>query len=367
MQTKVFSSLERILAVRLDNIGDVVMMGPALRSLKQAFPAAQLTLMASPSGSQVAPLLPWVDDVFPWEAVWQEISGQVPMDTGKEFALIDLLQQRHFDAAFIFTGFNQSPYPAAYACYLAQIPIRVGQTWEFGGGVFSHPVRPLADDSYQVDRNLHLLEAVGIPVLDRSMALQVPAAGQEIAAMRLFSLGLDKQPYLVLAPGASAFSRRYPEARFAQAARQLAQTGLPVVIIGGPHEVGKYPLLERMAEEGTLPVYSLIGRTTLTEMAAIICRSALVIANNSGAMHFAAAFNRPAVLLYSGSETIKQFAPRGEGIRLLSRMTDCAPCHRFDCPFHLECLDIPAEEVTAAALELLAIGGGMIQPALIHG
>lgn len=363
MSTPDFTSLKRILAIRLDNIGDVVMLSPALRSLKQAFPEAQLSLMASPAGSQVAPLLPWVDDVFTWEAVWQDIAEHVPMDTGKEFALVDLLQQRHFDAAFIFTGITQSPHPPAYACYLAQIPIRIGQSREFGGGVFSHWVKPPKEDSYQVDRNLHLLEAVGIPVLDRRMALEVPAADQEKAAGLLAQLGLSLQPYVVLAPGASASARRYPEARFVQAAQQLALTGLPVVIIGSPREVGKYPRLEELAETKSLPIYSLIGRTTLNEMAAIISRSALVIANNSGSMHFAAAFNRPAVLLYSGTETHKQFAPPGAGICLLSRMTACTPCHLFNCPYHLECLDIPAEEVVAAALDLLKPGHSLSQTA----
>lgn len=356
MLTTPFKDLKRILAIRLDNIGDVVMVGPALRSLKQAYPEAQLTLMASPSGSQVAPLLPWVDDVFTWRAVWQDISDDVPVDTGKEYELFELLKQRHFDAAFIFTSFKQSPHPPAYACYMAEIPIRVGQTKEFGGGTLSHWVMPPDEDCYQVERNLHLLREVGIPASDSRMELRVPEDDQARARAILAQLGLEGQPYLVLAPGASASARRYPEIRYAEAARQLAKTGLPVVITGGPREVGNYPILEKLAAETDLPIYFTMGSTTLNEMAGIISQAALVIANNSGAMHFAAAFNRPSVLLYSGTETHEQFAPRGENIRLLSRMTSCTPCHRFDCPFHLECLDVPPEEVVAAALDLLKAG-----------
>ena len=63
------------LAVRLDNIGDIVMLGPALRAMRQALPHAHITLMASPAGSQVAPLLPWVDEVLTERGVWQDASG----------------------------------------------------------------------------------------------------------------------------------------------------------------------------------------------------------------------------------------------------------------------------------------------------
>ena len=59
-----WQSVRRVLAVRLDNIGDVVMLGPALRTVRQALPNVHLTLMSSPAGSQVAPLLPWVDEVL---------------------------------------------------------------------------------------------------------------------------------------------------------------------------------------------------------------------------------------------------------------------------------------------------------------
>src|SRR5512146_2310866 len=157
MPTSLPDSLQRILAIRLDNIGDVVMTGPALRALRQAYPSARITLMASPAGSQVIPLLPWVDDGITWRAVWQDIGQNVPVEPEKEYQRVELLKERDVEAAFIFTSFSQSPYPPAYACYLAGIPIRAGQSPEFGGGLLSHWVRPLDQAAYQVDRNLHLL------------------------------------------------------------------------------------------------------------------------------------------------------------------------------------------------------------------
>ena len=65
---------KNILAVRLDNIGDVIMLGPALRAVKETSPQAQLTLLASPAGSNAVPLLPWIDDVITWRPVWQDVA-----------------------------------------------------------------------------------------------------------------------------------------------------------------------------------------------------------------------------------------------------------------------------------------------------
>lgn len=354
MQTVPFDDLRRILVIRLDNLGDVIMTGPALRALRQANPAAHITLMASPAGSQAVPLLPWIDDVITWQAVWQDIGEQLPVEPEKEYELVQRLSRQNFDAAFIFTGFAQSPHPPAYACYLARIPIRVGQTREFGGGLLSHWVRPLPDQTYQVKRNLHLLQSVGIPAGDENLELRVPVRDQQRAADLLAACGITAgQPYLLLAPGASAASRRYDESRYAEVLRLITrQLSLPVVLVGSQQEAGRYPALERRAAVEAL-VHSLIGQTTVTELAALIRRAELVMCNNSSALHMAAAFQRPVVALFAGTEIPEQWVPTTAGTRVLNRPTACAPCYAFQCPYHLECLDFSPEEVAGAVIDQL--------------
>src|SRR5689334_22778294 len=129
------------LAVRMDNAGDVVMLGPALRAIKESIPDAAITLLCSPAGAMAADLLPWVDNVIEWQAMWQDVGHRTAQDPARELELVKLLRARAFDAALIFTSFSQCPHVPGYLCYLAGIPVRAGDSREFGGNSLSLELR----------------------------------------------------------------------------------------------------------------------------------------------------------------------------------------------------------------------------------
>jgi ADP-heptose:LPS heptosyltransferase len=345
---------KRLLLVRLDNIGDIVMLSPAIRAIKQSFPSTHLTLMASPAGAQTVPLLPWIDNTITWRAVWQDVSGQMPQDPQREQELVELLKENEFDGVFIFTSFSQSPYPPAYACYLAGIPVRIGQSKEFGGSLLTHWRNPPPDSGHQVDRNLALLDTANINVTDRQLELHTTKTCKEEAIGRLRAEGLDiHQPYIVAAPGASCSSRRYSINRFADVIRLLSEkSGLPIVIVGSQREKNILKPLFKLVTSSK-KVGSLIGKTNVEQLAAIIQNSKLTLTNNSASLHIADAFQVPMVVMYSGTEYESQWKPRSSPFRLLRKPTDCSPCFSFECPYSLECLDIPSEEVVENALNLL--------------
>src|SRR5512142_2702600 len=97
-----WEQVRRVLLVRLDNVGDVIMLGPAVRALRHALPAAHLALLASPAGAQAAPLLPGLDEILSTRAVGQDASGAMRFDPARERALVDDLRAEAFDAAVIF-------------------------------------------------------------------------------------------------------------------------------------------------------------------------------------------------------------------------------------------------------------------------
>jgi ADP-heptose:LPS heptosyltransferase len=341
-------------------VGDVVLLAPALGALLDAVhPEARITLLASPAGTQAAPLLPWLDGVITVRALWQDASDALPFDPAREFALIEELRERAFDAAVIFTSFSQTPFPPAYACYLAGIPVRAGQASDFGGGVLSHPVRPSAFSTQQAERNLHLLEGVGIAVRDRAPGLALSEGARVDAAALLRRAGVaPAEGYVAAVPGASASARRYDPARLGRAARLIEDgSGFPVVVLGSPRE---QELAATVVAAGGLPAArSLAGCSSVEVFAALLAHAALVVANNSSALHIADAFARPLVVTYSGTDLEEQWQPRRSPAALLGRPVPCAPCYAFDCPLpegdSMRCLDVPPAEVAEAALALLGL------------
>jgi ADP-heptose:LPS heptosyltransferase len=337
-----------LLAIRLDNAGDVVMLGPALRAIKTTSPECQLTLLASPAGAKAAPLLPWIDSVLVWRSIWQDL-GQLPFDPARENELIQLIAEQAFDAAVIFSSFSQTPHVAAYVCYLAGIPLRAGESKEFGGRTLSTELRDTLDETHQVDRNLHLVQSLGFASVDPVLEIAIPETSREEVTRRLWNAGISAdQPLALLHPGASAETRRYPAARFQQVAELLQARGWPLAVTGSERERG---LLEIVAGgSDAIPVFTDLS---IQEFAALIARASAVVCGNTLPLHLADATGTPVVALYSGTELISQWGPRFAPSRMLQRATDCAPCYRFTCPIGLPCLDVDPEEVVGA-IEALA-------------
>jgi len=340
--------VRRLLVVRLDNLGDLVLVTPLLRALRAALPEAAITLLASPAGAQLSPLLPWVDDVRAVRALWQDAGGRLPFDPARERALIERIAAGAHDAAVLSTSFSQSPHPPAYACYLAGIPVRAGLAADFAGGLLSHAVPAPPAGTHQAERALALAEGLGVPVRDRHLALAVPEDAAAGAARLLAGRGVTG-PYAVAAPGASCPSRRYDPDRFAAVVEGLAQD-LPVVVVGGS---GERDLAAQVAGDAGTAV---AGATSVPELAAMVAGAAMVVTNNSGPLHLADALRRPTVALFAGTERESEYAPRTAPLRLLRRPTACTPCRAFTCPYAMECLDLDPADVLAAARDLLAEG-----------
>lgn len=342
--TSAWLAARNILAVRLDNAGDVIMLGPALRAVRETAPGARITLLASPAGAAAAPLLPWLDDVLTWRASWQDLD-RAPCVPERELALVAQLRAHAFDAALIFTSFSQTPHAPGYACYLAGIPLRAGESKEFGGAILTDELRGASDALHQVERNLRLVEALGFAVRDRRLAVVIPDAARDAGAGLLRGRGVDPgRPYVVLHPGASARARRYPPELAGAVARGLLERGHQLLVTGTEREAG---LVERVAAlAGGARV--LAGATALPEYAALIARAAAVVCGNTLPLHLADAVGTPVVALYAGTDLEEQWRPRATPARLLRRPTPCYPCYRFDCPFGQPCLEIAPDAVVAA-------------------
>ena len=351
------SDLERVLIMQLGGTRAVVMLSPALRALREALPDAELTLMTSESGGQLAPLLPWVDHVMVDQAVSQDSAGSRSINTREDIAFIERLRRHNFSIALIFTSVSQSPARAAYACFMAGIRHRVGFARGLAETMFSYALPPPSDDIHQVDRNLQLLQAIGISSSNPRAGLTIPENVENRANELLDMAGLKLNvPYMVLAPGAIGALNQYAPNHFAAVAHIMAaQTEQQLVIVGTSTEAKTIqPVLQVVRENLYGNMYSLVEKTTLPELAAIIRQASLTIANNSISMHFADVFGCPMVIVHSELEMSAQWMPRNASARLLSRPAVCSNCNQIECANGINCVDVRPEEVAIAALEVLS-------------
>jgi lipopolysaccharide heptosyltransferase II len=358
--TAAWREARRLLAVRLDNLGDLLMTTPALLAMKEASPGAHLALLTSPSGAALAPCLPWVDEVIVAEVPWMKPAGGTdsPEALGeREAHLVRRLAEGGFDAAVIFTVCTQSALPAALVCRMAGIPLRLAHCRENPYDLLTHWVadheRVQDGMRHEVERQLALVAAVGWTIDDPRLRLHTTAEHGARAAARLRAAGADPdRPYFVVHPGASAASRRYPAERFGAAADDVArQSGFLAVFTGDRQEA---PLIAQAQTAMQAPSVSLAGQLAVGELAALIGGARLLLANNTGPAHIAAAMGTPVVALYA--LTNPQHTPWQVPSRVLNHDVPCRNCLKSVCPQgHHDCLlKVEPHAVATASLGLLA-------------
>lgn len=342
----------RVLALRLDNLGDVLVTTPAIRAIGESLPGAEVTLLASPVGAQAGRLNPTVAEVIEHQAPWMDPWGRLVRDPARELRMAALLRERQFDAAVIFASFRQSPLPAAYLCYLADIPLRLAASIDGPGSLLTtrhrHPERMM----HEVERGLDLVGAVGLATSDTRLVLQTPPEGYEQLERALPAR--DAGPLVVLHPGCSMPARTYPWRQFAEAADLLAERmGATIAITGSPDE---RELVERIRAQMHQPALGLAGALPFEGFCALVERADLVLTNNTGPMHMAAALGTPVVALFALTNPPEQWGPWRVPHRLLYHEVPCRICYSRTCPLGHECLRlVTPEQVTRAALDLLGL------------
>lgn len=349
----------RILAVRLDNLGDVLMTTPALRALRQ--PGRHITLLASAAGATVAPFVPEIDEVIAAAMPWLP---NAPTDPEILLETVAALRAEEFDAAVIFTVYSQSSLPAAFLCWLAGIPLRLAHCRENPYHLLSDWVPdPEPHDllRHEVRRQLDLVATVGCTTSNERLSFQIcpEDAAQAIAKLRRAGIDPEKR-WIVVHPGASAPSRRYPEEHFAAVANRLAEAPRLQLVFTG--EAADRPLIDAIMARAGRPAASLAGTVSLGELGAVIAPAALLIANNTGPIHIAAALGTPVVDLYA--LTNPQHGPWRVPSRVLYHDVPCRFCYRSVCPQgHHQCLRLlDPQRVAQAARELLELGADRVIP-----
>ena len=301
----------RILFVRTDRLGETLLNLPAMAAVKAAIPGSRLTLLVH---QDLAPLLarvPAADEVIGWT------SEGFPLWWLRAWRLGRLLRAGRFDLAVV-----SNPKKELHAAvWLAGIPVRVGYDRKWGG-LLTHrvPDRKALGDRHEVEYNLDLIQALGFPTssppwrfpsLEREQAEVLQLLHQEGAS--------SAKPLLAVHPWTSHPAKRWPLDRYRTLIRRIGER-LPchVVLIGGPETRSE---VRSVLPEGAA-VTDLVGRVSLVQLAALLQRAALLISNDSGPVHLAAAVGTPAVVLFGSQEAAsgpRRWGPWGDGHTVIWR------------------------------------------------
>jgi ADP-heptose:LPS heptosyltransferase len=307
-----------VLIARLDNAGDVLLAGPAVRAV--AAHVSRVVMLTGPHGSAAAELLPGVDRVIEWCAPWID-PDPAPVTVEHVAALQDAVRAQAPCAALLLTSFHQSPLPLALLLRLAGIGWIGAISEDYPGSLLD--LRHRVDgDPPEAHRALQLVSAAGyrLPAGDDGrLAVRRPLSNVRY---------LTGEPgYVVVHPGASVPAREWPAQHCAQAVRALATAGHRVIVTGSTHEC--HLTAEVAGDTGV----DLGGCTDLRTLAAVLDGACVVVAGNTGPAHLAAAVGTPVVSLFAPVVPAARWAPYGVPTVLLGdQHASCRDTRARHCP-----------------------------------
>jgi heptosyltransferase II len=320
-------------------IGDAVMTTPAMGRVRAAFPRAEIVIAANPTVAELLDHHPYCDRLLVYDKKGKH------RGPGGLVRFCARIRKERFDLAFLF----QNAIEAAIMATLARIPTRAGYTTDCRGLLLTHRVRGWrrARQFHHTDYYLNMLEGLGIH--GGNGRLQLRCRDEELAQA---TEQLGDGCWVAVNPGATFGSaKRWLTERFAAVADAVAEEfSMHILLIGGPNE--EWIAEEVAANMRTQPL-NLAGKTSVRQLMALLSQCRLLITNDSGPMHVAAAFGIPIVAIFGSTDTTTT-SPLSPNCRIVRKPTDCAPCLKTDCPTDHRCMTAISEsDVLDAARTLL--------------
>ncbi len=312
-------SSKKILVIELSNLGDAILTYPALSALWRRFPEAEFHLLAGPRTEELFEKESHFRKIWLWEKeslLWKQAGLIARLALQRYSWVIDF---RHSLIPLFLPGARRTPILRR----------------RFGNGL------------HRADQHLALLEPLGIPPANGTSPL--PFGEVEKAQARAW---LEPgKPVVVMVPGSRSHLKRWPADRFAAVADRLIQEEkAQVLLVGDPSE---REIAETVRRSMISLAKNLAGQTTISQLAALLAESRLVITNDSACLHAAEAMGVPTVAIFGPTDE-KKYGPRNPRSAVARLSLICAPCERALCPYGHECMNwLSADQVYAAAVKVL--------------
>jgi lipopolysaccharide heptosyltransferase II len=318
--------IKRILLLRHDRVGDMVLSTPLFRALKTHYPGVSIVVVASESNHEVLKNNPWIDEILIYRGILHFMRA---------------VREKKFDMAIDL--FLTHDMKQAFMTYLSGAPYRLGFK-DSGREIFFTLKGP--DTRIQKRMGGHLsdlAQAAGAEPADCGPEIFLSGEERDWARSEIARCGLEDVLIVAVHPGAFYPSQRWPAENFGESARMIIEYyGAEIFIFGSAHE---RHLLEKIRAAAGTRSHIFCGLSLRQFMALLNC-CRLLVCNNSGPLHIASALKIPTVSM-TGPTVVPLWLPDGENHIAVNKELSCSPCSRADCEDHGCMSRITVNEVMA--------------------
>jgi len=333
---------KRILIIRTDRVGDVILSTPVIKALRAAYPHAYIAIVVRPYTRAIVEGNPNLDEVIIYDKDSQEKSW------GAAFLFSRALARKRFDLAVALNPGNRSNLIP----FLAGIPRRIGYSRKLG---FLHTDRIKDRKSegkkHEVEYNLDLVRVLGIEPRDKNTFMPI-SAESELWVKDIFKKEniLSSDKLVVINPAASDNSKIWLAERYAQAADKLAAKGLKIIILGGPQD---REITGQVIKNLHCAYVNMVGNNNISQAASLLKRCSLFISSDTGPMHLADSVGIPVIAIWSRAQpglSPRRWGPRNEKSIVIQKDVGCVECLAHNCSKGFLCLQaITVDDVLFAA------------------
>jgi lipopolysaccharide heptosyltransferase II len=338
---------QRILIVRTDRLGDVLLSTPVVKAIRQKFPQGYISILVSSYTKDVLDGNPALDEIITFDKDGKNKGWLAALK------FVGALRKKKFDLVIVLHPTTRMHL----LTFLAGIPKRLGYDRKFGF-LLTDRIKHTKQygQKHESEYALDLVRYLRIQPLDKTLFMPIKQESEKWVEA-LFSqaqiTGNDK--VLVIHPAASCYSRIWPGERYAQVADQLAQKyGFKVVIVCGPKDIQKAEVVINNMHSKAL---NLAGKTSISQLASLLRRCQLFISTDSGPMHVASALGAPVITIFGRSQaglSPQRWGPLGAKSRVLYKTVGCTICLAHNCQKDFACLKATTvEDVLKAAESIL--------------
>lgn len=338
-------AVKKVLIIKPSSLGDVIHALPVAVALKAALPSVTVDWVVNRGYEGVLTTHPAIDRVITFDRRLLKGGGRL----GRLSAFVNDLRRERYDAVIDLQGLLRS----GLMTLICRSPKKVGfENAREGASLFYTDKVPVPDNNiHAVDRYLLTLGRLGISYKTVSFGLTVGPGDSRLADEIIKAAGIGAgEPFVVIAPSARWDTKRWPAGNFVRLANRLkGEKGVRAVFIGSAEDAD---ILNKAGEKLVQVNAAAFGKTTIMSLAALLTRARLLVTNDSGPMHIAAAVGTPAVALFGPTDPART-GPYGEMHSIIRAADDCSPCFKRECP-EVRCMSgITVGRVFDAAVDIL--------------